>query len=227
MLGTIINAGAVVVGSLLGLGGLKKISLETRRTVTSAMGLAVAMMGIGMTIRSADILVALFSLVAGGVIGECLRIESRLESIARGLGTRFSAGRSEFSRGLVTATLIYCSGSMAILGAIEDGLGGRPGILYTKAILDGVTSAILSSTMGIGVMFSAVPVLLYQGSISLLAHHAQRLLSDAAIVEMSNTGGILLLGIGLNMIGATKIAVGNMLPAIPIAAAVALLRSRM
>ncbi|MGE5483644.1 MAG: DUF554 domain-containing protein [Ignavibacteriales bacterium] len=225
MLGTIVNTGAVIAGSLLGLGGLRWVPEETRRTLTGAMGLTVTVIGAGMALKSTDILIALSSLVAGGVIGESLRIERRLEGLAGRLGSRFSAGRGEFARGFMTATLIYCTGSMAVVGAIQDGLQGRHDILYTKAILDGVTSMMLSSTHGIGVAFSAIPVLLYQGSIALLASLAQRFLTDAAVAQLSGTGGILLMGIGLNMLGATTVAVGNLLPAIPLAAIIALVRA--
>ncbi|MGE5543226.1 MAG: DUF554 domain-containing protein [Bacillota bacterium] len=224
MLGTIVNTGAVIAGSLLGLGGLKWIPEEIRRTLTGAMGLTVTVMGAGMALKSTDILVALLSLVAGGVIGERLGVERWLENLACRLGSKFSAGRGEFARGFMTATLIYCTGSMAVVGAVQEGLGGRHDILYTKAVLDGVTSVILSSSHGIGVAFSAIPVLIYQGSITLVASQAQRFLTDAAMAELSGTGGILLMGIGLNMLGATRVAIGNLLPAIPLAALIALVR---
>lgn len=217
MLGSVVNAAVVVAGSLVGALGLRGISDRTRRTTTSAMGLAVVLIGTNMALKTADVFIVILSLVAGGIIGENLRIEERLAGIGRTLEARFPQEGGDFTRGFVTATLIYCVGAMSVMGAVEEGLTGRRDILYAKSLLDGVTSVILSSTMGIGVMFSAIPVLVYQGSISLAAQAAQRFLTEAAVREITATGGLMILGIGMNMLDVTTIPVGNLLPGLAIA----------
>lgn len=222
MIGSIVNAAVVVAGSLVGAFGLKGVSEKTRNTVTSVMGLPVVLIGIGMAMKTASVFSVILSLVGGAVIGENLAIEDRLNQVGRALEARFPQKSGDFTKGFVTATLIYCIGAMAVMGAIEEGLSGRRDILYAKSLLDGVTSVILSSAMGIGVMFSAVPVLVYQGSISLMAQAIERFLTEAAIREVSATGGLMIVGIGLNMLGATKIPVGNLLPGLVIAAVLAM-----
>ncbi len=175
------------------------------------------LIGTNMALKTADVFIVILSLVAGGIIGENLRIEERLAGIGRTLEARFPQEGGDFTRGFVTATLIYCVGAMSVMGAVEEGLTGRRDILYAKSLLDEVTSVILSSTMGIGVMFSAIPVLVYQGSISLAAQAAQRFLTEAAVREITATGGLMILGIGMNMLDVTTIPVGNLLPGLAIA----------
>jgi len=165
-----------------------------------------------------NVLIMIISLVLGGITGELLHIEWHLENIGKLLEkTIAKTGRKEnnsFVKGFVTASLIYVVGAMAIMGALEAGLTGHYKILFTKSILDGVMSVLLASTLGLGVAFSAVPVFLYQGSITLLANWVGTFLNDMVISEMTATGGILILAIGLGILNIKKINVGNLLPSI-------------
>jgi uncharacterized membrane protein YqgA involved in biofilm formation len=156
----------------------------------------------------------IFSLVIGGLIGEFLDIEDKLDKLGMWFQKRFSKGEGNFAEGFVSASLIYCVGAMAIMGALDDGLKGDPGILFAKSILDGVSAIVFAATMGIGVSFSALPVLIYQGSITLLAGVIKPWLTDGVIIQMSLVGSILIMGIGINILEIKKIKVGNLLPSI-------------
>jgi hypothetical protein len=148
------------------------------------------------------------------LIGAWIDIEQKLEKLGDHLEKRFSKSGSSFSKGFVTASLLYCVGAMAIMGSLESGLNGNHEILFAKSILDGIISIVLASTLGIGVAFSAVSVFIYQGSITLLASGLTSILTDKVVVQMSATGGLLILGLGLSMVLSTKVRVGNMLPAV-------------
>jgi uncharacterized protein len=176
--------------------------------------LAVLLVGLKTAFVSDDLLVIIISLALGALVGEWVGIEDRLERLGTFLEKKFSKGSGGFAQGFVTASLIYCVGSMAIVGSLESGLSGNHATLFAKSCLDGIVSIILSSSLGLGVLFSAVPVLLYQGSITLLASVLKPLLVPAVIAQMSGVGGLLILGIGMNMLREKKIRVGNMLPAI-------------
>jgi hypothetical protein len=164
-------------------------------------------------------MIVIISIVIGSIIGELLRIEEKLNYLGVLLEKKFSSksktgDTSRFAKGFVTASLVFCVGSMAIVGSLESGLTGNHQTLYAKSILDGITSLIFSSTMGIGVMFSALAVLLYQGTITLSAEIMKNYLVPETVQQMTSTGGLLIAAIGLNMLGITKIRVGNMIPAI-------------
>lgn len=156
----------------------------------------------------------ILSLVAGCIIGEWIDIEARLKRLGDWLESKTKKSDSNLSEGFVTATLLYCVGSMAILGSIESGINGNHSVIYAKSILDGVMSVVLASTMGIGVMLSAISVLLYQGTLTLFASALQPFITEDMMREISAVGGILISVIGLNVLGLTKIKVGNFLPAI-------------
>jgi hypothetical protein len=168
-------------------------------------------------------LVVIFSLVIGGIIGEILRVESRLEGFGELIQKRFGSDDGLFVQGFVQSSLIYCVGAMAIMGAIQDGLNNDPSILFTKSLLDGTASVAFSATFGIGVLFSSIPVLLYQGSITLLASWAQKILNQDVVAMMTATGGLLIMAIGLNMLLSAKIKIGNLLPSIFVAIVIALM----
>lgn len=214
MLGTIVNCLAIVAGSLVGLLFKNGIPDRYNQTVMQAVGLAVLLVGLKTAIVSDDLLVIIISLALGALLGEWVGIEDRLNRLGRFLESRFSKGSGGFAQGFVTASLIYCVGSMAIVGSLESGLSGNHATLFAKSCLDGIVSVILSSSLGLGVLFSAVPVLLYQGAITLMASVLKPLLVPAVIAQMSGVGGLLILGIGMNMLREKKIRVGNMLPAI-------------
>ncbi len=205
---------AVIAGSLVGLllkGGIKD---RYRSTIMQAVGLAVIMIGLQSALKTDAILLVVFSLAIGGLIGEWINIEIRLEQLGQWLEKRLSASGGEFAKGFVTASLIYCVGSMAIVGALESGLNGNHQILYAKSVLDGISSVVFASTFGLGVLFSAFAVLLYQGLITLSASLLKLVLVEAVVTQMSAVGGLLIMAIGINILNLTRIKVGNMLPAI-------------
>ncbi len=205
---------AIIAGSLLGLllkGGIKE---RYRLTIMQAIGLAVIMIGLQSALKTDAILVVIFSLAIGGLLGEWINIEIRLEHLGQWLEKRFSATGGEFAKGFVTASLIYCVGSMAIVGALESGLNDNHQILYAKSVLDGISSVVFASTFGLGVFFSAFPVLLYQGIITLSASLLKLVLVNAVVTQMSAVGGLLIMAIGINILNITRIKVGNMLPSI-------------
>lgn len=225
-MGTILNAAAIIAGTVVGMTAKSRVSKTVASTLVQAMGITVMVIGVQMALKTQDILTVLGGLIIGGVLGEALKIEERLDALGRWIETRMpaSAGmQGEFTRGFVAASLMFCVGPMAIMGSLENGLTGKYAILATKATLDGVSSAVFSSTLGVGVAFSAIPVLVYQGAITLAASVVQRFISDPVVAEMTATGGILIIGIGINMLGLAKVRVGNLLPAVFVAAAIAAL----
>ncbi len=214
MLGTIVNCLTIIAGSIVGILFKNGIPEKYNKTIMQAIGLAVMLIGLKNALGCDDLLIIIISLALGSLIGEWVGIESYLERLGKFLESKFSKSGSTFSMGFVSASLMYCVGSMAIVGALESGLTGNHDTLFAKATLDGIVAIILTSSFGIGVLFSAVPVLLYQGAITLLAGVVKPLLVPVVISQMSATGGLLILALGMNMIREKKIRVGNMLPAI-------------
>jgi len=213
MQGTAVNAAAIIIGSIVGLKAGHLISSRVRGTVMAGLGLAVLLIGVQLALKSREPLIIIGSLIGGGILGELLRIEARLEGLGNRIGDRFQ-GSGQVAEGFVTASLLYCVGAMAIMGALQDGLGSRPDILYAKAALDGIASVALASTLGIGVLFSALPLLAYQGAITLSATFAQQLLTPGVVQEMNAVGGLLIMAIALDLLGIKRIPVGNLLPAV-------------
>lgn len=225
-LGTIVNVGAIIVGGIVGTMLKSGISERYKKIVMQGIGLSVLFIGISGSIKEMlciidgnkldrqFIMLMIFSLVIGGLIGESLKIEKRLENVGVWFQSKISSKGSSFSDGFVTASLVYCVGAMAIVGSLEDGLMGNTSTLFAKSILDGVSAIIFAATLGIGVAFSAIPVFIYQGSITLLAGVVKPWLSDMVISQMSLVGGILIFAIGINLLEIKKINVGNLLPAV-------------
>jgi uncharacterized membrane protein YqgA involved in biofilm formation len=213
-LGTIVNVIAVIGGGLIGLAFRGRVPERLTQTVLQVMGLFTALIGINMALQGQQLILVLVSLVVGTVIGEAVNIEGRLESFGRQLEKRLKVTEGSPAKGLIYASLVYCVGSMAIVGSIADGIKGDHSILYTKAVMDGIISIPFASTMGIGVLASAGSVLLYQGSLTLLAGQLKPLFSPEMIRELTAVGGIIIIGIGINILGIQKIRVGNMLPAL-------------
>jgi hypothetical protein len=214
VLGTFVNCLAIICGSLVGILFKNGIPEKYNQTVMQAIGLAVILVGIKSALGCDDLLIIIISLAMGSVLGEFIGIESYLDKLGDFLEKKLFKNSKGFSAGFVTATLLYCVGSMAIVGSLESGLTGNHDTLFAKACLDGISGIILTSSLGIGVMFSAVPVLVYQGGITLMAGVLKPLLIPAVVSQMSGTGGLLILALGLNMLREKKIKVGNMLPAI-------------
>lgn len=224
MIGTVVNVIAIIVGSFLGFLVRGRLPERFQNIVIQGISLAVLIIGLQMAFSvesTKGTLVVIFSLVIGGIIGEILKIESKLEAFGEKIQNRFGSDDGLFVQGFVQSSLIYCVGAMAIMGAIQDGLNNDPSILFTKSLLDGTSSIAFSATFGIGVIFSSIPVLLYQGSISLLASWAQKILNQDVVAMMTATGGLLIMAIGLNMLLSAEIKIGNLLPSIFVAIAIA------
>lgn len=220
MKGTIVNVVAIFLGCSAGFILKSKFPEKIEKIIMQALGLASLLIGMQMAVKADNILLVIFSLVIGGVIGEIIDIEAGLERFGERIKGKFKSNNTSerFVEGFLTASLLYCVGSMAIMGAIKEGLSGNPDILYAKSLLDGITSIAFTAAMGIGVLFSAIPVFLYQGGITLLARTIKDFLSPEIINEMTAVGGILIWGIGFGLLGIKKIKVGNLLPAILVAA---------
>ena len=214
MLGTYVNTAAIIAGSLLGLllkGGIPK---NTAASVMHAIGLAVMLIGLQGAFKTEALLLVIGSMAAGTLAGEFLRIEDRLEGLGAKLGALVKGGGDGFSTGFVTASLVYCVGAMAIVGSLESGLSANHQTLFAKSALDGVASIIFASTLGVGVLFSSISVLVYQGGITLTASLARHFLTPEVVNEMSAVGGLLILAIGINLLEIRKLKIGNMLPAL-------------
>lgn len=214
MLGIIVNVLAIVIGGLVGTlvrGGLKD---RYKDVAMEGIALTVIVIGVLGAIKSENMILVIISIVLGGIIGEAIGIEVKLDRIGKELESRFGRGNSDFSKGFVTVSLIYCSGAMAIVGALESGLLGNHNTLFAKSTLDGITSIIFASTMGHGVIFAAIPVLIYEGAIMFSATLLKDVLVPGVILEMSAVGGILIMGIGIDILGIRKIKTGSMIPGI-------------
>ncbi len=214
MLGTVVNTLAIIGGGAAGVLLRKGIPERYGESVMHAIGLAVILIGVKGALKSDDLLVVILSVVIGTLLGESLQLEAWLERTGRFLESRFDHTGGSFTKGFVTASLIYCVGAMAIIGSLESGLSGDHQTLYAKSILDGTASIVLASTLGIGVLFSALPVFLYQGTITMSASFLKPYLVNEVVLQMSSVGGLLIMAIGLNILEIKKIRVGNMLPAI-------------
>ncbi len=223
MIGTIINSAAILLGTLCGVLAKRGIPERLRDAVMQGQGLCIVLIGLSGALKTTSTLCMILSIVLGSLLGAGLDIERRLNDLGRRLEKRLLRGKTEESggiaRGFVSGTLMYCVGAMAIVGAMNSGLHGDHSTLIAKALLDGVISVFLASSLGVGVALSAVSVFLYQGLITLLSGLLQSVLTDAVVTEMGAVGGLLVAGVGLNMIYDKHIAVGNMLPAmfLPIA----------
>ena len=222
MTGTFINVIAILVGSGLGVLFGARLSDHLKSTVIAGMGIFTAAVGMQMFLKTESALVVLGALILGAILGEWLGIEDWLQNLGKWLEKQFSGNSegnsSHFVRGFLAASVLYCTGPMAVLGSISDGLRGDYVTLSINSVLDGFFSLALASTLGIGVAFSALPVFAYQGGISLLAAQLNALVSTTMMNEMTATGGILLIGIGIsNILELKKIRVGNFLPALIIA----------
>jgi len=219
VLGNYVNAAAIVIGCLLGLLVHKGLKEAYKDIIMQAIGLSVLFVGAAVAIGGlldpdSEAVLFIISLVVGGAVGEVIGIEKSLEKLGRLLQKKVGTGDNNIAQGFVTASLIFCVGTMAIIGSLESGLRGNYDILFAKSVLDGITSMILATTLGIGVIFSAGAVFIYQGAIILFAGSLEPLLTNQVIREISIIGGILIFGIGLNMLEIKKIKTANLLPAV-------------
>ena len=214
MLGTLVNVAAIIAGSLVGLIFKGRISEKYNKPIIQAVSLGVILIGLKNAFKCDDFILIIISLALGTLVGELCKIEHRLENFGIWIEKKFSKKGGSFAEGFVTTSLLYCVGAMAIVGSLESGLTGNHHTLFAKSTLDGLGSVIFSSTMGMGVLFSSLSVLIYQGTITLAAEYAKPFLVPEVISQMSSVGGLLIVGIGINMLGEKKIKVGNMLPAV-------------
>ena len=225
-LGTLVNVAAVIIGSFAGMvvkGGLKQrfqdILMQALGLATMFIGASGALKGIfvveGSNLSTNNTMMLIISLVGGAILGELLSIEDRLDHLGVWLKQKVKLKEdNRFVEGFVTSSLVICVGAMAIVGSLEDGLHGDASMLYAKAVLDFIIVLIFASTLGIGVLFSAIPLGIYQGSITLFASAIEPLLSDARIANLSFVGSVLIFGVGVNIAFGKKFKVGNMLPAV-------------
>ena len=217
MLGTIINVVAILVGSAAGIALHGGMPQRFRDTIMQGLALCVVLIGVTGAVQTSNSISVIFSIVLGALVGEGIDIEKRLDSVgnaAQRLFDRGKGGSSTFAQGFVTASLVYCVGAMAIMGSLDSGLRGDHATLIAKSILDGVSAIVFASTLGPGVALSAAAVFIYQGAITLLAQFVAPFLTEALVTEMSAVGGLLIIGIGVNMFDRVHIKVGNLLPAI-------------
>ncbi|MBP3835846.1 MAG: DUF554 domain-containing protein [Pyramidobacter sp.] len=217
LFGSIVNGLAIIVCGFIGYTLRKRVREDVMELPKQCLGLFSAIIGIGMALKTQNMLVVVFSLCAGSIIGGLLDIDGRVERMVEHLQARHSGLCSNFTQGLMSAMLIFCIGSMAVLGAFEEGLGGYPTLLLTKSMMDGLISVALAATFGVGVMFSSIPVFLYQGSLTLAARFVQPYMTEAATIEMTATGGVMLFGVGLSILGLVKMKLMNALPGLVIA----------
>ncbi|HVF31731.1 MAG TPA: DUF554 domain-containing protein [Acidimicrobiales bacterium] len=245
-LGTAINVATIVAGTGAGLLVGGRIPERARATVLQSVGLVTLALGVGQAIRTDNIVFPLVAVVVGGLLGEALRIEDRLEAFGDRIRRRVerdvdvevegfwrepvtdsdreplqkpAAAGSTFVEGFVAASLLFCVGPLAILGSISDGLEGDVGVLVVKAALDGLVSVVFAATLGWGVGFSVLPVLVYQGLLTLLAGSADAVLTDRMILEGTATGGIMVMGIALRLLDLKAVRVGSLLPGLLLAPA--------
>jgi uncharacterized membrane protein YqgA involved in biofilm formation len=222
MTGTFLNIATVIMGGVIGLIFGARIPDKLKTTVISGMGLFVAAMGIQMFLKTENPLIVLGSLLMGTLLGEWWMIEDGLQNLGRFLEQRFSGAENDesnkFVRGFLTASLLFCVGPLTILGSIHDGLTGDYNLLAVKSVLDGLASLAFASTLGVGVMFSTIIILIYQGGISLLAGQLDAIVTPSMMNELTATGGVILLGLSISsLLEIKKISVGNMLPALGVA----------
>jgi uncharacterized membrane protein YqgA involved in biofilm formation len=214
MKGTIINTITILIGSVSGMLLGSKLPDRLKKIVINCIGLFTILIGTTMMLKVQDVLIVLLSLVLGGITGEALDIEVHLTRFAEKIKNKIKPGSSSFVEGFITATMIFCIGAMTVVGSIQEGLTGDPTILYTKSVMDGITSMTLASGFGIGVLFSAIPVFLIQGSLTFLGKSLQFLTAPVYINNLTSTGGLLILAISLDLLGIKKLKVLNLLPAI-------------
>jgi len=221
MLGTIVNSLAIIGGCLIGLIVKGRLTEKISSTIMNGLSLCVLYIGISGALKGNDTLQMIICIAIGALVGEIIDIDKRLNNLGDMIERKINSkkknqsnGKVSISEGFVTSSLLFCVGAMAVVGSLESGLKGNYTTLFAKSILDGVASIIFASSLGIGVMLSSIAVFIYQGSITLLAGGLSTVLTEAVISNMSAVGSLIIVGLGLNMLGVSKIKVANLLPAI-------------
>ena len=214
MFGTLINVAAVIIGSVIGLVFHSRLPKKITDTAFHGVGLFTIILGVMMAVKTNNLLIMIFSIVIGAIIGEIVDIDKRINVFGDWFKKKFKTKNERFSEGFITAFLLFCMGSMTILGAFEDGIYGTPNLLVAKSVLDGFSSIVLATTLGIGVLFSFIPLLFFQGGLTLFATYMQSVFTDVMINELTAVGGVILLGLGISILEIKKIRILNMLPSL-------------
>lgn len=221
-LGTIVNAVGIFVGAVLGLIFKKGLPKKWQETMMSGIAICIIVIGVQMALKTNNIVIVIFSMVIGSILGEIIDIEAGMNRIGEVLGKRIAGSNksvaTEIAAGFVNASVLFCSGAMAIVGSIQDGLLGDHATLFAKATLDGLISLVLTANLGVGVALSALSVGIYQGAITMLAGFIGPYITDEMLSEITGSGGVMIMAIGTNMLHLTKIRIGNMIPAMFVAA---------
>jgi len=213
-LGTLFNVTTVIIGSMIGLFFKKRINVDLNKKIFFVMGLFTLVLGVSMAIETTDFILMLISIIIGTMLGEKNNIDGSIIKYTELLKKKLNIKDAQFTDGLVTAFLLYCVGSMTIVGAIDEGLGKTPDILYTKSMMDGISSIILASTFGVGVLFSVFPMLIFQGGITILVFLYKDLIPIELINHISSIGGVLIIAIGFKILGYKHLNPTNMLPSL-------------
>lgn len=214
MLGTIVNTLAILAGCAIGLLLKRGINEKVTDAIMKGISLCVIYIGIDGMLEGSKTLTVIIAMALGAAIGTLLDLNGKMEKLGKMIEGRISNGGADIAQGFVTASLIYCVGAMAVVGSLQSGLNGDHSMLYTKALLDGISAMVLTASLGAGVGLSAASVFVYQGALTLLAGLIAPVLSDAVIAEMTCVGSILIAALGLNMLGITKLKVMDYVPAI-------------
>lgn len=214
MTGTLVNVATIIAGSMLGILFKQRLPRRVVTVVFHGIGLFTMGLGVSMFLESQWIIVVVLSLLFGGITGGAFRLEERIESLSEKIKKKFRFKDERFTEGLITSFLLFCMGSLTILGAINEGVGRGPELLITKSVLDGFASMALAAAMGIGVLFSIVPLLIYQGGITLLSMWLGDFFAQSVVNELTATGGVLLIGLGINILNLGKLKVTDLLPSL-------------
>ncbi|TYB31504.1 MAG: DUF554 domain-containing protein [Candidatus Mcinerneyibacterium aminivorans] len=212
--GTIVNAGAVIIGSLIGIVFHKNFPKNFKRIVFNGLGLATIFLGITMALNQTNFLILIFSILLGGLIGEFIKLEHFLTSIGNRIKKITKSENDKFVEGMIAAFLLFCMGSMTFVGSIDAGLRGNNQLLFTKSLMDFFASTFLASTYGIGVLFSFIPLLIFQGGLTISASYAEVIFTDPMINNLTAVGGLIIIALGLNLLDLKEIKVANFLPAL-------------
>ena len=215
-IGTFINMGTVIIGSLIGIWLQQAFPENIKAIIFQAIGLGTFLIGIQMSLKMSEgyLLILIFSLIIGGILGELIHLDIILQQLSEQLKNIFQVGDEKFTEGLVTAFLLFCIGSMVIVGAIEEGISGNRELLMVKSTLDGVSSIALASTFGIGVLFSIIPLLIIQGGMTVLSTYIHRFFTPTIIAQLSSVGGLLIIGISFKLLNLGNINIENLLPSL-------------
>ncbi len=213
-IGPTVNALAIIIGAFIGMSVGSKLSDKMRQTIFQCLGISVLIIGFQMAMQTNEILILIFSLLIGGVVGEALDLEQKFLKFGDKVKAKVKTKDPRFTEGFVSASVLFCIGAMAIISSLDEGLRNDTSVAFSKSILDGFASIAMGSVFGLGVVFSAFSVFIYQASIVLCAQFLAPYISEALVTELSALGGAIIIGIGLNLLELTQIRLSNLLPSL-------------